>query len=80
MTPKYKLLRKEEKLDRRPESSRFKYPGWNPEGQAEIMSLIAEEGALGYRGCGERGPWKTTLTQKQSPLCRKQTPSKQAQA
>lgn len=47
MTPKYKLLRKEEKLDRRPESSRFKYPGWNPEGQAEIMSLIAEEGPLG---------------------------------
>ena len=47
MTPKYKLLREEEKLDRRPESSRFKYPGWNPEGHAEIMSLIVEEGPLG---------------------------------
>lgn len=56
MTPKYKLLRKEEKLDRRPESSRFKYPGWNPEGHAEIMSLIPEEGPLGTEAVMSKDP------------------------
>lgn len=56
MTPKYKLLRKEEKLDRRPESSRFKYPGGNPEGHAEIMSLVPEEGPLGTEAVMSKDP------------------------